>query len=112
MCDRPAPVSALCPRVETSPVAVVVLALACLNKNNNNNNNNNVTRRDSRVVPNEVRRSWTEQVTRLNSKTIMANRILDYIAYKTEETSRILNTIKGKSTGGKKGLQQAIKSPR
>ena len=44
MCDRPAPVSALCPRVEISPVAVVVLALACLNKkkkNNNNNNNNN-----------------------------------------------------------------------
>ena len=40
MCDRPAPVSALCPRVEISPVAVVVLALACLNKNNNNNNNN------------------------------------------------------------------------
>ena len=44
MCDRPAPVSALCPRVEispvavvVSPVAVVVLALACLNKNNNNN---------------------------------------------------------------------------
>ena len=36
MCDRPAPVSALCPRVEISPVAVVVLALACLNKNNNN----------------------------------------------------------------------------
>ena len=39
MCDRPAPVSALCPRVEISAVAVVVLALACLNKNNNNNNN-------------------------------------------------------------------------
>ena len=39
MGDRPAPVSALCPRVEISPVAVVVLALACLNKNNNNNNN-------------------------------------------------------------------------
>ena len=38
MCDRPAPVSALCPHVEISPVAVVVLALACLNKNNNNNN--------------------------------------------------------------------------
>ena len=37
MCDRPAPVSALCPRVEISAVAVVVLALACLNKNNNNN---------------------------------------------------------------------------
>ena len=37
MCDRPAPVSALCPRVEISPVAVVVLALACLNKNKNNN---------------------------------------------------------------------------
>ena len=34
MCDRPAPVSALCPRVEISPVAVVVLALACPNKNN------------------------------------------------------------------------------
>ena len=41
MCVRPAPVSALCPRVEISPVAVVVLALACLNKNNNNNNNKN-----------------------------------------------------------------------
>ena len=41
MCDRPAPVSTLCPRVEISPVAVVVLALACLNKNNNNNNNKN-----------------------------------------------------------------------
>ena len=41
MCDRPAPVSALCPRVEMSPVAVVVLALACLNKNNNNNKKNN-----------------------------------------------------------------------
>ena len=41
MCDRPAPVSALCPRVEISPVAVVVLALACLNKKYNNNNNNN-----------------------------------------------------------------------
>ena len=40
MCDRPAPVSALCPRVEISPVAVVVLALACLNKKKNNNNNN------------------------------------------------------------------------
>ena len=40
MCDRPAPVSTLCPRVEISPVAVIVLALACLNKNNNNNNNN------------------------------------------------------------------------
>ena len=39
VCDSPAPVSALCPRVEISPVAVVVLALACLNKNNNNNNN-------------------------------------------------------------------------
>ena len=38
MCDRPAPVSALCPRVEIPPIAVVVLALACLNKNNNNNN--------------------------------------------------------------------------
>ena len=35
MCDRPAPVNALCPRVEISPVAVVVLVLACLNKNNN-----------------------------------------------------------------------------
>ena len=35
MCDRPAPVNALCPRVEIPPVAVVVLALACLNKNNN-----------------------------------------------------------------------------
>ena len=38
MCDRPAPVSTLCPRVEIPPVAVVVLALACLNKKNNNNN--------------------------------------------------------------------------
>ena len=41
MCDRPAPVSALCPRVEISPVAVVVLALACLNKNQKNNNQKN-----------------------------------------------------------------------
>ena len=41
MCDRPAPVSALCPRVEIAPVAVVVLALACLNKNQKKNNNNN-----------------------------------------------------------------------
>ena len=41
MCDRPAPVSALCPRVEISPVAVVVLALAWLEKNQKNNNNNN-----------------------------------------------------------------------
>ena len=39
MCDRPAPVSALCPCVEISPVAVVVLALACLNKKKNNINN-------------------------------------------------------------------------
>ena len=39
MCDRPAPVSALCPRVEIPPVAVVVLALACLNKKKNNNIN-------------------------------------------------------------------------
>ena len=39
MCDRPAPVSALCPRVEISPVAVVVLALAWLEKNQKNNNN-------------------------------------------------------------------------
>ena len=38
MGDRPAPVSALCPRVEIPPIAVVVLALACLNKNNNYNN--------------------------------------------------------------------------
>ena len=37
MCDRPAPVSALCPRVEISPVAVVGFALAWLEKNNNNN---------------------------------------------------------------------------
>ena len=37
--DPAAPVSALCPRIEISPVAVVVLALACLNKNNKNNNN-------------------------------------------------------------------------
>ena len=40
MCDRPAPVSALCPRVEISPVAVVVLELAWLEKNQKNNNNN------------------------------------------------------------------------
>ena len=32
--------SALCPRVEISPVTVVVLALACLNKKKNNNKNN------------------------------------------------------------------------
>ena len=38
MCDRPAPVSALCPRVEISPVAVVVFALAWLEKNNKKNN--------------------------------------------------------------------------
>ena len=42
MCDRPAPVSALCPRVEISPVDVVVLALACLNKKNNNNQHSGV----------------------------------------------------------------------
>ena len=36
MCDRPAPVSV--PRVEISPIAVVVLVLACLNKNKKNNN--------------------------------------------------------------------------
>ena len=41
MCDRPAPVSALCPRVEISPVAVVVFALARLEKNQKNNYNNN-----------------------------------------------------------------------
>ena len=41
MCDRPAPVSALCPLVEISPVAVVVLALACLNKKKNNNKKKN-----------------------------------------------------------------------
>ena len=41
MCDRPAPVSALCPRVEISPVAVVVLALACLNKKKKKKKNNN-----------------------------------------------------------------------
>ena len=46
MCDRPAPVSALCPRVEISPVAVVVLALACLNKKKNKNNNNNNQKED------------------------------------------------------------------
>ena len=46
MCDRPAPVSALCPRVEISPVAVVVLALACLNKNNNNNYNNSIKKKE------------------------------------------------------------------
>ena len=38
MCDRPAPVSALCRRVEIPPLAVVVLALACLNKKKKNNN--------------------------------------------------------------------------
>ena len=37
MCDRPAPVSALCPRVEILAEAVVVFALAWLEKNNNNN---------------------------------------------------------------------------
>ena len=37
MCDRPAPVSALCPRDEISSVAVVVLALAWLEKNQKNN---------------------------------------------------------------------------
>ena len=41
MCDRPAPVSTLCPRVEIPPVAVVVLVLACPNKKKNNNNNQN-----------------------------------------------------------------------
>ena len=41
MCDRPAPVSALCPRVEISTVALVVLALACLNKKKKKKNNNN-----------------------------------------------------------------------
>ena len=41
MCDRPAPVSALCPRVEIFPVAVVVLALAWLEKNQKKKNNNN-----------------------------------------------------------------------
>ena len=46
MCDRPAPVSALCPRVEISPVAAVVLALACLNKKKKNNNNNNNQKED------------------------------------------------------------------
>ena len=40
MCDRPAPVSALCPRVEISHVAVAVLALAGLNKKKKNNINN------------------------------------------------------------------------
>ena len=39
MCDRPAPVSALCPRFEIPPVAVVVFALAWLEKNQKNNNN-------------------------------------------------------------------------
>ena len=38
MCDRPAPVSALCPRVEILAEAVVVFALAWLEKKNNNNN--------------------------------------------------------------------------
>ena len=42
MCDRPASVSALCPRVEISPVAVVVLVLACLNKKKNNNKRSGV----------------------------------------------------------------------
>ena len=46
MCDRPAPVSALCPRVEISPVAVVVLALAWLEKNQKKNNNNNNQKED------------------------------------------------------------------
>ena len=36
MCDRPAPVSVLCPRVEILAEAVVVFALAWLEKNNNN----------------------------------------------------------------------------
>ena len=36
MCDRPAPVSALCPRVEIVPISLVMLGLDCLNKNNNN----------------------------------------------------------------------------
>ena len=40
-CVTTAPVSALCPRDEISPVAVVFLALACLNKKKKNNNNNN-----------------------------------------------------------------------
>ena len=42
MCDKPAPVSALCPRVEIPPVAVVVLALACLNKKNHQKMNTGV----------------------------------------------------------------------
>ena len=46
MCDRPAPVSALCPRVEISPVADVILALAGLNKNNINNYNNSIKKKE------------------------------------------------------------------
>ena len=38
MCDRPAPVSALCPCVEIFTEAVVVFALAWLEKNQKNNN--------------------------------------------------------------------------
>ena len=39
MCRCRAQPNALCPHVEMSAVAVVVLALAWLKKNNNNNNN-------------------------------------------------------------------------
>ena len=41
MCRCRAQPNALCPRVEMSAVAVVVLALAWLKKNQKNNNNNN-----------------------------------------------------------------------
>ena len=50
MYDRPAPVSALCPRVELSPVAVVVLVLACLIKNNYNNNNNRNNKKNNKKM--------------------------------------------------------------
>ena len=39
MCDRPAPVNVLCPRVEIVTISLVMLGLACLNKKKNNNNN-------------------------------------------------------------------------
>ena len=41
MCDRPAAVSSLCPRVEIVTISLVMLGLACLNKIKNKNNNNN-----------------------------------------------------------------------
>ena len=46
MCRCTAQPNTLRPRVELSPVAVVVLALAWLEKNNNNNNNNNNQKED------------------------------------------------------------------